>query len=103
MEIILFILYFTDHKQQQQHQNRRPITAWQETNLDTGHTTDHGQAMDHGQPIDHGQMNHGDYDYGRGHYEQEMPLYVDTRGVGEVGSPPTSDDMQLNGFREFLF
>ncbi|KAG7309321.1 hypothetical protein JYU34_005266 [Plutella xylostella] len=86
-----------NHKQQQ-HQNRRPITAWQETNLDTGHTTDHGQAMDHGQPMDHGQIDHGDYDYGRGHYEQEMPLYVDTRGVGDVGSPPTSDDMQLNGF-----
>ncbi|CAG4966065.1 unnamed protein product [Parnassius apollo] len=72
---------------------RRSTTSWQETNLDTGHTTDHGQS---------------DYDYETtslvppGHYERshvDVPLYVDTRGPGaDVTSPLTSEDMQHNAF-----
>ncbi|XP_045504459.1 uncharacterized protein LOC123701080 isoform X2 [Colias croceus] len=67
----------------------RPTSYWQETNLDTGHTIDHGQ----------------DYDYESqilppGHYGQSNvePLYVDTRGPGDVTSPMTSEDMQHSAF-----
>ncbi|XP_047034524.1 uncharacterized protein LOC124640683 isoform X2 [Helicoverpa zea] len=72
---------------------RRPMSSWQETNLDTGHTIDHG---------------HSDYDYDvgplmpPGHYEPsnvETPLYVDTRGPGaDVTSPLNSEDLQHAGF-----
>ncbi|XP_075984409.1 pleckstrin homology domain-containing family A member kramer isoform X5 [Anticarsia gemmatalis] len=72
---------------------RRPMSSWQETNLDTGHTIDHG---------------HSDYDYDigpllpPGHYEptnMETPLYVDTRGPGnDVTSPLNSEDLQHSGF-----
>ncbi|XP_059051959.1 uncharacterized protein LOC131846625 isoform X2 [Achroia grisella] len=73
---------------------RRPISSWQETNLDTGHTIDHGQA---------------DYDYDMsrellppGHYEQanmDTPLYVDTRtSAADITSPLTSEEMQQSGF-----
>ncbi|KAG6456142.1 hypothetical protein O3G_MSEX009544 [Manduca sexta] len=71
---------------------RRPMSSWQETNLDTGHTIDHG---------------HSDYEGDRpllppGHYEPsnvDMPLYVDTRPAGvEVTSPLTSEDIQHGGF-----
>ncbi|KAJ0172217.1 hypothetical protein K1T71_012190 [Dendrolimus kikuchii] len=67
---------------------RRPMSSWQETNLDTGHTIDHG---------------HTDYDYEMpssihppGHYQSnvETPLYVDTRPPGvEVTSPLTSEEI----------
>lgn len=77
---------------------RRLISSWQETNLDTGHTTDHGNS---------------DYDYemsgvmSPNHYGQsnmETPLYVDTRGGGnDVMSPMTSEEMQNSGFGEDLF
>lgn len=77
---------------------RRPLSAWQETNLDTGHTTDHGQS---------------DYDYDMtgplppGHYEHvsnmDVPLYVDTRGATDIISPLTSEDMQNGGFSECSF
>ncbi|KAF9416365.1 hypothetical protein HW555_006319 [Spodoptera exigua] len=72
---------------------RRPMSSWQETNLDTGHTIDHG---------------HSDYDYDvgplmpPGHYDHsnvETPLYVDTRGPGaDVTSPLNSEDLQHAGF-----
>ncbi|KAI8437601.1 hypothetical protein MSG28_011871 [Choristoneura fumiferana] len=72
---------------------RRLMSSWQETNLDTGHTTDHGNS---------------DYDYemsgvmSPNHYGQsnmETPLYVDTRGGGnDVMSPMTSEEMQNGGF-----
>ncbi|CAG9567974.1 unnamed protein product [Danaus chrysippus] len=71
---------------------RRPMSSWQETNLDTGHTIDHG---------------HSDYDYEPsaplqpGHYGQSMetPLYVDTRSPGmDVASPINSEDMQHTAF-----
>ncbi|KAM3961196.1 pleckstrin homology domain-containing family A member kramer isoform 2-T2 [Aphomia sociella] len=72
---------------------RRPISFWQETNLDTGHTIDHGQSE-------------YDYDMPRdlippGHYEpsnMETPLYVDTRpSAPDVTSPLTSEDLH-SGF-----
>ncbi|XP_032522606.2 pleckstrin homology domain-containing family A member 7 isoform X5 [Danaus plexippus] len=72
---------------------RRPMSSWQETNLDTGHTIDHG---------------HSDYDYEPsaplqppGHYGQSMetPLYVDTRSPGmDVASPINSEDMHHTAF-----
>ncbi|XP_045779529.1 uncharacterized protein LOC123877067 isoform X2 [Maniola jurtina] len=72
---------------------RRPMSSWQETNLDTGHTIDHG---------------HSEYDYDMtgpvmppGHYGQsvETPLYVDTRTPGmDVASPLNSEDMQHTAF-----
>ncbi|XP_052753981.1 uncharacterized protein LOC113520434 isoform X5 [Galleria mellonella] len=73
---------------------RRPISSWQETNLDTGHTIDHGQS---------------DYDYDisrdllpPGHYEpsnMDTPLYVDTRtSAPDIASPLTSEEMQHSGF-----
>ncbi|XP_052744229.1 uncharacterized protein LOC112054339 isoform X5 [Bicyclus anynana] len=72
---------------------RRPMSSWQETNLDTGHTIDHGQS---------------DYDYDSqgpvmppGHYPPsvETPLYVDTRAPGmDVASPINSEDMQHTAF-----
>ncbi|CAB3238428.1 unnamed protein product [Arctia plantaginis] len=72
---------------------RRPLSSWQETNLDTGHTIDHGQS---------------DYDYRvgpllpPGHYEPinvGTPLYVDTRVPGnDVTSPLGSEDLLQTGF-----
>ncbi|XP_045486944.1 uncharacterized protein LOC110995367 isoform X4 [Pieris rapae] len=61
----------------------RPLSFWQETNLDTGHTIDHGQ----------------DYEYESHpvHYGQTEPLYVDTR-PGDITSPMTSEDMQHSAF-----
>lgn len=64
-------------------------SSWQETNLDTGHTTEHGQS---------------DYEYDStpvcppGHTPQlNTPLYVDTQESGvadmSVMSPMTSEDM----------
>lgn len=77
---------------------RRPMSSWQETNLDTGHTIDHG---------------HSDYDYDvgplmpPGHYDHsnvETPLYVDTRGPGaDVTSPLNSEDLQHAGFSKQTF
>lgn len=76
---------------------RRPISSWQETNLDTGNTIDHGQS---------------DYDYHigpllpPGHYEPVnvgTPLYVDTRVPGsDVTSPLDSEDLLQTGFSEFI-
>ncbi|XP_069361835.1 uncharacterized protein kmr isoform X5 [Maniola hyperantus] len=72
---------------------RHPMSSWQETNLDTGHTIDHG---------------HSEYDYDMtgpvmppGHYgpSVETPLYVDTRAPGmDVASPLNSEDMQHTAF-----
>ncbi|XP_047511081.1 uncharacterized protein LOC125053654 isoform X3 [Pieris napi] len=61
----------------------RPLSYWQETNLDTGHTIDHGQDYEYeSHPI---------------HYGQTEPLYVDTR-PGDITSPMTSEDMQHSAF-----
>ncbi|XP_045517722.1 uncharacterized protein LOC123710075 isoform X3 [Pieris brassicae] len=61
----------------------RPLSFWQETNLDTGHTIDHGQDYEYeGHPV---------------HYGQTEPLYVDTR-PGDITSPMTSEDMQNSAF-----
>ncbi|CAF4920521.1 unnamed protein product [Pieris macdunnoughi] len=61
----------------------RPLSYWQETNLDTGHTIDHGQDYE--------------YDSHPIHYGQTEPLYVDTR-PGDITSPMTSEDMQHSAF-----
>ncbi|XP_048007214.1 uncharacterized protein LOC125242419 isoform X5 [Leguminivora glycinivorella] len=73
---------------------RRPTSSWQETNLDTGHTTDHGNS-DYDYDMGSGVMSPGNYESSN----MDVPLYVDTRGGGnDVMSPMTSEEMQNGGF-----
>ncbi|KPJ10751.1 hypothetical protein RR48_07757 [Papilio machaon] len=101
---------------------RRPITCWQETNLDTGHTIDHGQSeYDWARTLrTPGQREH-DHEFERKlehrlerqyehraerQYEHRLeqeraPLYVDTRPSAAelpLTLPLNSDDMQHNAF-----
>ncbi|XP_063375512.1 uncharacterized protein LOC134663083 isoform X5 [Cydia amplana] len=73
---------------------RRPTSSWQETNLDTGHTTDHGNS-DYDYDMGNVVMSPGNYESSN----MDVPLYVDTRGGGnDVMSPMTSEEMQNGGF-----
>ncbi|CAK1545581.1 unnamed protein product [Leptosia nina] len=69
--------------------NRPPTSYWQETNLDTGHTIDHSRDYDYESQL----LPSGHY----GHSSVE-PLYVDTRGPGDITSPMNSEDMQHSAF-----